>query len=51
MEPTETEKPEEKTEEACKQLGRNFIGFEINSEYVKIANKRLTQEILKLWKY
>ena len=31
---------------ACKQLGRNFIGFEINSEYVKIANKRLAQEVL-----
>lgn len=32
---------------ACKQLGRNFIGFEINPEYVKIANKRLSQEVLK----
>jgi len=31
---------------ACKQLGRNFIGFEINPEYVKIANKRLAQEVL-----
>lgn len=26
---------------ACKQLKRNFIGFEINSEYIEIANKRL----------
>ncbi|MEM5799639.1 MAG: DNA methyltransferase [Candidatus Aenigmatarchaeota archaeon] len=26
---------------ACKQLGRNFIGFEINQNYVKIANNRL----------
>jgi|TARA_R100000501_G_C2600192_1_gene97484 DNA modification methylase len=28
---------------ACKQLGRNFIGFEISEEYCKIANKRLEQ--------
>jgi DNA modification methylase len=26
---------------ACKQLNHNFIGFEINPNYVKIANKRL----------
>ena len=26
---------------ACKKLNRHFIGFEINSEYVAIANKRL----------
>ncbi len=32
---------------ACKQLKRKFIGFEISPEYVKIANKRLAQEILK----
>ena len=31
---------------ACKQLGRNFIGFEINPEYVKTANRRLAQEVL-----
>ena len=31
----------------CKQLGRNFLGFEINPEYIKIANSRLQQEILK----
>jgi site-specific DNA-methyltransferase (adenine-specific) len=31
---------------ASKQLKRNFIGFEINPEYVKIANKRLAQETL-----
>ena len=30
----------------CKQLGRNFIGFEINPKYIKIANKRLAQQIL-----
>lgn len=28
---------------ACKELGRDFIGFEINQEYVDIANKRLEQ--------
>ena len=26
---------------ACKNLGRNFIGFEINQEWVNIANDRL----------
>ncbi len=31
---------------ACKQLGRNFIGFEISQEYVDIANKRLEQGVL-----
>ncbi|MFH1325586.1 MAG: site-specific DNA-methyltransferase [archaeon] len=31
---------------ACKQLGRNFIGFEISPEYCKIANKRLAQNTL-----
>lgn len=31
---------------ACKQLKRNFIGFELNEEYCKIANKKLAQEIL-----
>lgn len=30
---------------ACKQLGRNFIGFEINPEYYKIANERINEEI------
>lgn len=29
---------------AAKQLNRNFIGFEINEEYCKIAKKRLAQE-------
>jgi len=28
---------------ACKQLGKDFIGMEINQEYVDIANKRLCQ--------
>jgi len=31
---------------ACKQLNRNFIGCEINEEYVKIAKKRISQENL-----
>ena len=31
---------------ACKQLGRNFIGFEINEKYIKIANERLEQQTL-----
>ena len=28
---------------ACKQLDRNFIGIEINPDYVDIANKRLVK--------
>jgi len=35
---------------ACKQLGRNFIGFELSEEYCKIANERLSQEILSTYK-
>ncbi len=31
---------------ACKQLGRRFIGFEINKGDVKICNQRLAQEVL-----
>ena len=31
---------------ACKQTNRNFIGIELNQEYVDIANKRLKQETL-----
>ena len=34
---------------ACKQLNRNFIGFEISQKYVDIANKRLKQNNLKNW--
>jgi len=33
----------------CKRLGRNFIGFEINPEYCKIAVKRLEQENIQNW--
>ena len=32
---------------ASKELKRAFIGFEINPGYIKISNKRLSQEILK----
>ena len=33
---------------ACKELGRNFIGIEINKEYCDIASKRIdnTQECM-----
>ena len=31
---------------AAKQLGRNFIGFEINPDYIKIAEQRLAQDTL-----
>ena len=27
---------------ACKELGRKFIGVEVNKQYINIANKRLT---------
>ena len=30
---------------ACKQLGRNFIGYEISPEYFKIAEKRIGEAI------
>ena len=30
----------------AKMLGRNYIGVELNPEYIKIAEKRLRQEIL-----
>lgn len=31
---------------ASKQMKRNFIGFELEEKYVKISEKRLTQEVL-----
>jgi len=34
---------------ACKQLNINFIGFELSEEYVRIANKRLSQANLNDW--
>jgi len=34
------------TAEACEDLNRNYIGIELNPDYVKIARQRLRQEIL-----
>ena len=34
---------------ACKQLNRDFIGFEIDEKYVEMANKRLAQTNVKNW--
>jgi site-specific DNA-methyltransferase (adenine-specific) len=34
------------TAKACKELNRNFIGFEINPAYCDLANERLKQEVL-----
>lgn len=31
---------------ACKQINRNFIGFEINKSYIKLANERLKNKKL-----
>ena len=31
---------------ACKQLRRQYVGFEIDSNYVEIAQKRLSQKVL-----
>lgn len=31
---------------ACQQTSRNYVGFEINDEYVKVAERRLTQKSL-----
>jgi DNA modification methylase len=33
----------ETTAAACKRLGRNFIGTELNPEYIEVANQRLCQ--------
>jgi len=33
---------------ACKELGRNFIGIEIEAEYYKIAEKRISQTTERL---
>ena len=35
---------------ACKNLDRDYIGFEISEEYMKIINERLTQENLSQFK-
>jgi len=34
------------TARACKDLGRNFIGFEISEKYCQIGTERLRQEVL-----
>jgi site-specific DNA-methyltransferase (adenine-specific) len=34
------------TARACKDLGRDFIGFEISEDYCKVGEERLRQEIL-----
>lgn len=31
---------------ACKKLGVDFVGFEIDSNYVEIANEKLSQKTL-----
>ena len=33
---------------ACKETNRRFIGFELNPEYIKIAERRLSQEQLEM---
>ena len=35
-------------EESCKDLGRKFVGFDTNLDYVDICNQRLAQEVMKL---
>jgi len=37
------------TLKAAKELGRRFIGIEINPEYVAICHQRLAQEVLNLF--
>ena len=34
------------TARACKDLGRNFIGFELEEDYCKIGEERLRQQNL-----
>ena len=33
---------------AAKELGRRFVGIEVNPDYVKICENRLMQEVLPL---
>ena len=37
------------TLKAAKELGRRFVGIEINPEYVEICNRRIAQEVLNLF--
>ena len=37
------------TAHACKQKRRNFIGFELNSEYIDISNKRLSKVQMEMF--
>lgn len=30
---------------ACQRLGRNFLGFEIKPEYIKMAEERLNRDV------
>ena len=34
------------TAQACKDLGRNFIGFELEEKYCRVGEERLRQEVL-----
>ena len=36
------------TAKAAKELGRRFLGLEINPEYCAIAERRLSQQVLEL---
>ncbi len=36
------------TAKAAKELGRRFIGFELNPEYCAIAERRIAQEVMQL---
>ena len=35
----------------AKQLNRNYIGFDLNEEYIKIANKRINNTFGSIWKF
>ena len=36
------------TAKAAKELGRRFLGLEINPEYCAIAERRIAQQVLEL---
>ena len=33
---------------AAKEMGRNYLGIELNGDYIKMAERRLAQEVLKV---